>query len=107
VPKLASRRIGVTEVERLEATIDAVEARLEPLKNFVLPAGSSGAAALHLARTVCRRAERRVLASAAATPCRPELVVYLNRLSDLLFVLARRENLASGSADVPWKPRGT
>ena len=77
-----------------------------PLANFVLPGGTSGAAALHVSRTVCRRAEREVLALGDA-PARSTVVVYLNRLSDLLFVLARRENVVAGVADIPWKPRTT
>jgi cob(I)alamin adenosyltransferase len=106
VPRLASSPLGEPEIQRLETTIDEMDAVLAPLKNFVLPAGSSGAAALHLARTVCRRAERCVLSAARTGPSRPELVIYLNRLSDLLFVLARRANQASGVADVAWRPRG-
>lgn len=89
----------------LEQAIDRAEESLQPLKSFVLPGGTRGAAALHLARTVCRRAERAVLAL-TDTPARAELVVYLNRLSDLLFVLARYENSHANVEDVPWAPRG-
>jgi len=74
------------------------------LSSFVLPGGSPQAAALHVARTVCRRAERAVL-SLDDAPARREVVVYLNRLSDLLFVLARQANVVAGVADVPWQPR--
>lgn len=89
----------------LEQAIDTADAGLAPLKNFVLPGGTPGAASLHVARTVCRRAERAVLTLADAPP-RRELVVYLNRLSDLLFVLARYENAHHQVEDVPWAPRG-
>jgi cob(I)alamin adenosyltransferase len=88
----------------IEADIDRFEARLPQLKQFILPGGAKAAAALHLARTVCRRAERRVL-SLAHQPgeiVSPQIVVYLNRLSDLLFVLARAVNQAAGRGDVPW-----
>jgi cob(I)alamin adenosyltransferase len=91
------------DIARLERAIDVADAAVEPLKYFVLPGGSPQAAALHLARTICRRAERAVL-SLDDTPARADLVIYLNRLSDLLFALARRANLHAGVADVPWKP---
>ena len=89
----------------IEADIDRFEARLPPLKQFILPAGVKAAAALHLARTVCRRAERRVLTLARepGETVSPQIVVYLNRLSDLLFVLARSVNQAAGCNDVPWE----
>jgi len=94
------------DVAALERAIDALEAHLAPLKTFVLPGGHEVAARLHLARTVCRRAEREVVRLAAAEPVDAVLVRYLNRLSDLLFVQARYANHAAGVADVPWKPRG-
>jgi len=103
--KLGMQPLGDADVERLERAIDAADAACPPLKTFVLPGGSPQAAGLHLARTVCRRAERAVLAIEDA-PARPLLVVYLNRLSDLLFALARQSNVAAGVGDVPWKPRG-
>jgi cob(I)alamin adenosyltransferase len=103
--KLNMHLIGDEDVARLELAIDEAEKGLEPLKNFVLPGGSAQAAALHLARTVCRRAERGVLAI-DDTPARREVVHYLNRLSDLLFVLARHANVKAGVTDVPWAPRG-
>jgi cob(I)alamin adenosyltransferase len=103
--KLAMQLLGGADIERLEHAIDEADAACAPLKTFVLPGGSPQAAALHVARTVCRRAERAVLAIDDATP-RRELVVYLNRLSDLLFALARRANVDAGVADVPWKPHG-
>lgn len=103
---LPSPKVGAGEIERLEQAIDESEASLPPLKNFVLPGGSRAAIALHLARTVCRRAERRVLSAGHEAPVRREVLVYLNRLGDLLFVLARRANQLEGRADVPWIPRG-
>lgn len=103
--RLTMARLEQTDVERLEHAIDDTEQALTPLKSFVLPGGTPGAAALHHARTVCRRAERRTLSSARTAPVRRELTVYLNRLSDLLFVLAREANRAAGVADIPWQPR--
>jgi cob(I)alamin adenosyltransferase len=105
VERLGFPLLGSSDVERLEQAIDAAELGLAPLKSFILPGGSTAAAALHLARTVCRRAERRLLTAAKAATVRSELVVYLNRLSDLLFVLARTANHDAGIADVPWTPR--
>ncbi len=93
------------QVERLEREIDRLEAGLSPLTNFVLPGGTPLAAALHHARTVCRRAERRVTALAAAESVRPDLVRWLNRLADLLFVMARSANARAGVADQAWTPR--
>jgi cob(I)alamin adenosyltransferase len=96
--------IGSSQIAALEMAIDRYEAGLEPLRQFILPGGTPTAAQLHLARTVCRRAERRLvtLVSASAEPIAEELVIYLNRLSDLLFVLAREVNRAAGQVDVPW-----
>jgi cob(I)alamin adenosyltransferase len=102
--KLGMTLIDYADAEVLEKAIDAAEEGLAPLKTFVLPGGSQQAAVLHLARTVCRRAERSVLAIDDAEP-RREVVVYLNRLSDLLFTLARRENYDRNVADVPWVAR--
>jgi cob(I)alamin adenosyltransferase len=101
--KLNMPLLANEDAARLEVAIDHAETFLPPLTSFVLPAGSAQAAALHLARTVCRRAERAVLALDDAEP-RGELVIYLNRLSDLLFVLARRANVEAKVADVPWVP---
>ncbi len=97
--------IGAEQITRLERAIDEHEALLEPLKQFILPGGTPAASQLHLARTVCRRAERRLvtLVHESSEPISPQLVVYLNRLSDLLFVLARSVNRTAGVADVPWK----
>jgi cob(I)alamin adenosyltransferase len=103
--KLAMTLISAADAERLERAIDDAEVGLPALKNFVLPGGSAQAAALHLARTVARRAERAVLALDDAKP-RSEVVIYLNRLSDLLFTLARRANAHAGVEDVPWTPHG-
>ena len=93
-----------TGVGVLEQEIDGLEADLPPLQNFILPGGTELAARLHLARTVCRRAEREVIALAAAEKLDPRFLVYLNRLSDWLFVLARAANRAAGVTDVPWIP---
>ncbi|HTX50295.1 MAG TPA: cob(I)yrinic acid a,c-diamide adenosyltransferase [Caulobacteraceae bacterium] len=99
-------RIVASQVSRLEAEIDLLNERLEPLTSFVLPGGSAAAAALHVARTVCRRAERRCVALARAEAVSPEALKYLNRLSDLLFVAARHAN-DDGRGDVLWTPGGT
>jgi cob(I)alamin adenosyltransferase len=93
------------EVERLEVRIDALEGELEPLKCFILPGGTRAAAAFHLARTVCRRAERREIALHKLEPLSAAALRYLNRLSDLLFVMARVENRRAGVADVEWRGR--
>ncbi len=99
--KLAMALIGTADIERLERAIDTADGACPPLRSFVLPGGSRQAAALHLARTICRRAERAVLAM-DDSPSRHELVVYLNRLSDLLFAMARQANVIAGVPDVPW-----
>jgi cob(I)alamin adenosyltransferase len=99
-------RILDSQVERLEAEIDEINERLEPLESFVLPGGSAAAAALHVARTVCRRAERACVALAGAEPVSPAALKYVNRLSDLLFVAARHAN-DQGRGDVLWEPGGT
>jgi cob(I)alamin adenosyltransferase len=100
MPLLAS-----ADVARLEGHIDALDAQLAPLKTFILPGGSAAASFLHVARTTCRRAERAVVALAQAETVRNELVQYLNRLSDLLFTLARAENASANVSDVPWVGR--
>jgi cob(I)alamin adenosyltransferase len=97
--------VGDAEIAVLERAIDAAESELEPLKTFVLPGGSPAAAALHLARCVCRRAERAAVGLGANEPVRGEVVIYLNRLSDLLFVLARLANHRAKVPDVPWVGR--
>ena len=90
-------------VERLESDVERFNADLAPLKEFLLPGGTRAAALAHVARTVCRRAERAVVAAAATEAITPTARVYLNRLSDLLFVLARTLNRAEGRADVLWQ----
>jgi cob(I)alamin adenosyltransferase len=96
-------RVSAEQAARLEAEIDAINAALAPLNSFVLPGGSQAAAQLHLARTVVRRAERLVAQLAGAQAVNPQVLIYLNRLSDLLFVLARHCN-DGGKADVLWVP---
>ena len=98
----AMPHVNEEDVAILESAIDRFEEELEPLVNFILPGGSPAAARLHVGRTVTRRAERRVVALASRTEVRPVIVHYLNRLSDLLFVLARVSNHRAGVADVPW-----
>ena len=93
--------IEEADVDRLEQWIDAVEAELPPIRHFVLPGGSRPAALLHVARTVCRRAERR-LAGLRPGPDEALLLVYMNRLSDLLFVLARAVNYRAGVTETEW-----
>jgi cob(I)alamin adenosyltransferase len=92
-------------VERLETTIDALESELEPLTQFILPGGTLASAELHRARTVCRRAERLIvtLRSQPGEDVSRTMLVYLNRLSDLLFVLARAVNRRAGTVDIRWK----
>ena len=99
--------VAVTDIAAIEALIDRLEEGLEPLKTFILPGGSSAAAAFHVARTVCRRAERAVvgLAATEGESVAESSLRYLNRLSDLLFVIARHENARLGIADVAWVGR--
>src|SRR5947199_4689112 len=99
-------RIQASQAERLEKAIDRLNASLQPLKSFVLPGGSIGAAWCHLARTICRRAEREVVTLSRTEPVNSQVIIYLNRLSDFLFVLARVLN-ANGSLDVLWVPGQT
>jgi cob(I)alamin adenosyltransferase len=98
-------RITATQVERLENDIDTLNAGLTPLRSFVLPGGEPAAAALHLARTVCRRAERRMveLAAVAGEPVSDSAIKFINRLSDFLFVASRHAN-RQGGGDVLWVP---
>jgi cob(I)alamin adenosyltransferase len=111
-PRSTKARSAIPPVEprwtaRLESAIDAWEAELAPLHQFVLPGGTRTAAALHLARCTCRRAERRAVALAAAGPeaVGPEVLAYLNRLSDFLFVAARIANHRAGRPEVGWDPK--
>lgn len=98
-------RIEERHVEGLEKLMDRLSAELPPLDNFILPGGSPGAAGLHVARTVCRRAERLVVALGRREPIGPWTIRYLNRLSDALFVMARFENKSRGVPDVLWNSR--
>lgn len=99
-------RAAITEqqVARLETTLDEFNADLSPLKEFILPGGTPAAAACHLARAVCRRAERCVCHLGEAETINPAAAKYLNRLSDLLFVMARVLNVRAGRGDVLWQP---
>ncbi len=106
-PKWEALRIIATQVDRLEAEIDAMNERMASLDSFILPGGSALAAQLHLSRTVCRRAEREAVRLMEAGEAVNEAAVrYLNRLSDHLFVASRRAN-ADGAGDVLWKPGAT
>jgi cob(I)alamin adenosyltransferase len=96
-------RVAQSQVEGLEADCDAFNAHLPELKSFVLPSGDEAAARIHVARAVCRRAER----DALEAPVNPQAIVYLNRLSDLLFILARAANAAAGRDEPLWKPGGS
>jgi cob(I)alamin adenosyltransferase len=105
--KTSIARIGEADVAELELAIDALEASLTPLQQFILPGGTLAAAQLHQARTICRRAERDAISLAREEQVNPQALVFLNRLSDLLFVAARSANAAQGVPDVPWdSPRG-
>lgn len=96
-------RVAAAQVAALESAIDRLNAELKPLTSFVLPGGSAASAWCHLARTVCRRAERRVVTLMRSSPVNPHVLIYLNRLSDLMFVLARACN-QQGMGDVLWNP---
>jgi cob(I)alamin adenosyltransferase len=106
VPAAAENRLRVeqSQVDALERDCDTFNADVPELRSFVLPGGSPAAAALHVARTVCRRAEREALAAATAHDVSPLALVYLNRLSDLLFILARAANAAAGKEEPLWRP---
>ena len=98
-------QIEAGHVEALETEIDRMSADLGPLENFILPGGTEGAARLHLARTICRRAERLVTALSRDEKIGVQIIPYLNRLSDALFVMARWENHGRGVTDIYWKSR--
>jgi cob(I)alamin adenosyltransferase len=100
--QLAKASIDAERVAELERAIDRADTKLAPLRSFILPAGTGQATALHVARTVCRRAERKVVALAPAADIPELVIVYLNRLSDLLFTLARFANIRAGSPEVEW-----
>ena len=97
-------RITSAHVVTLEQTIDIFEGPLPPLKTFIMPGGTAAAAMLHLARTVCRRAERRTLSAHVTEELNPQAAIYLNRLSDLLFILARWVNNEAKTDEIPWIP---
>ena len=99
-------RVDQPKIDELERLCDRFNADLPELKSFVLPGGSELAARLHVARAVCRRAEREALAAAGEVELNPLVLVYLNRLSDLLFILARSANAAAGEPEPLWKPGG-
>lgn len=98
-------RIKTSHVETVESMIDAFDAELKPLKTFILPGGTPAASTLHTARTVCRRAERLIVQASTSTPINDTTVRYLNRLSDLLFVLARWANHQAGVREDAWTPK--
>jgi cob(I)alamin adenosyltransferase len=99
-------RIGDGDIATIESWIDRFEADLAPLRNFLLPGGTPMAAHLHVARTVCRRAERRVVALAQGGSVDGRLIRFLNRVADILFVLARWSNFRAGISDTEWRGRG-
>jgi cob(I)alamin adenosyltransferase len=103
--KAAVPEVDAAEIDHLESEIDRLEAELEPLRTFVLPGGTPASAAFHVARTVCRRAERSAVRLDSDEPLGGLALRYLNRLSDLLFVMARIENRRAQVPDVPWHPR--
>ena len=96
-------RIGVSNVTALEAVIDGFAPKLPPLKRFILPGGTLPASYFHLARSVCRRAERLAVRLARAESISPQILAYLNRLSDLLFILARWVSYQAGAKEIVWK----
>jgi cob(I)alamin adenosyltransferase len=99
---LQKARIDEHRIAELEQAIDDADAELEPLRAFIVPGGTQKSAALHVARTVCRRAERRVVSLQRTVELPPLAVIYLNRLSDLLFTLARLANKRAGAGEVTW-----
>ena len=103
-PKKRKAKTLITEekIVAFEALMDGWESKVKPLKNFILPAGSKGGAMLHLARCVCRRAERKIVALSSSVKFSPLVVKYMNRLSDLLFTMARVENHKHGDQEMDW-----
>ncbi len=97
-------RIKASHAHKLEEWIDELDAINPPLRQFILPGGTRAAASLHLARTICRRAERAAIECMSLDPINEDAIVYLNRLSDLLFVMARYENTAANHPETPWNP---
>ncbi len=102
VENLRVKRISKEDVEKIEKWIDEIDLRLEPLRNFILPGGTLLASFLHLARTVCRRAERRIVYLSEREKINTQIIPFINRLSDLLFVLARYANKIENVPDVKW-----
>lgn len=100
------KRTSEEDVKNLETLIDKFDEKLPPLKNFILPGGNNSAAQLHYARTVCRRAERIIVELKEFELVSKNVLIYVNRLSDLFFVLARYQNLSRSTAEIIWKPRG-
>jgi len=100
--KAEKAAVSEASVKELEALIDRYDSMLPSLRSFILPGGAEAGAILHLARAVCRRAERRMVALTQETPLPPVLLVYVNRLSDLLFILARAINRQAGVEEIPW-----
>ncbi len=96
-------RIGKSNISALEKAIDGIQPRLSPLREFILPGGTLAASYFHLARSVCRRAERLAVRLARAESISPQILAYLNRLSDLLFILARWVNYQAGAKEIVWK----
>jgi cob(I)alamin adenosyltransferase len=105
--KRSVERIGNQEILEMEAAIDIIDARLPELRNFILPGGTEAATWLHLCRTVCRRAERSAVRLQTESKINPLAIVFLNRLSDLLFMMARFENFSAGVTDITWEKRGS
>lgn len=103
--RLPVPRIEQRHVDALERLMDALSEHLAPLENFILPGGTPGAAQLHLARAICRRAECLVIALSRREPVGPHVIIYLNRLSDALFVMARYENKSKNFPDTTWNSR--
>jgi cob(I)alamin adenosyltransferase len=105
-PSEMNLRIVQAQIDRLEIEIDSMNEALDPLRSFILPGGGGGAAAIHLARAIVRRAERSAVAAAQAAALNPLALIYLNRLSDHLFVMARLAAAGEGG-EVLWKPGAT
>ncbi len=97
--------LAETDIQLLEKEIDAMDEALPPMRSFVLPGGNTAISFCHIARTVCRRAERIVIALNSLEPVHPLIIQYLNRLSDYLFVLSRKMTKEIGAEETPWKPR--
>tara|TARA_R110000868_G_scaffold37111_15_gene131672 strand:+ start:685 stop:1230 length:546 start_codon:yes stop_codon:yes gene_type:complete len=103
--KVRINRISDSEINFLELAIDEMEDQLPPLKNFILPGGTKAGSVIHFARTVCRRAERETVECSTKEEVSTHSIIYLNRLSDFLFVLGRFENHISGTEETPWIPK--